>query len=86
MSAIDSCIGHDIFMGLVSSHGQQFEREKPIAAKRVGLKQEKNPGMCNSHYRFLVMPKMKHVDKAGIEQAMRESGEYDESEISNIWG
>jgi hypothetical protein len=62
--------------------------EKPIAAKRVGLNPIKDPDlkMHPALYRFLIMPKSKHADKTGIEEAMTNSKKFTPEQIKAIWG
>lgn len=75
----------EINFGLIPVNEDQIVKEKVIRAPRVGLNSTKNPEMWNKYYRFLVMPKQKHADKAGIIEAMK-SQDFTEAERNNIWG
>lgn len=71
--------------GLIPVTNGQLEFEQPICAPRVGLNREKDSGMMDNYYRFLIMPKQKHVEKTRIADAMREQG-FSDNDIKQIWG
>lgn len=72
--------------GLIPAEKDQFKREDPIAAPRVGLNPKTDIDMFEKNYRFLIMPKKQHADKTKIAEAMKGSRKYTQNEINNIWG
>jgi len=72
--------------GLVQDVNKIIAYEAPISAPRVGLNvKEDIEDMNGKNYRFLVMPKKKHIDKEKIAKAMKEQN-YTDVQIRNIWG
>ena len=77
---------HEIPFGLDPAQANSLEFEEPIAARRVGLNKDKDPNMFDALYRFLIMRKSKHADKAGIAKAMTDSGMNPDDKKTGIWG
>jgi len=71
--------------GLVPVNGNDFIKENPIAAPRVGLNPQRDKEKYEAFYRYIVMPKEKHVEKSKIADGMKQQG-YKEKEINEIWG
>lgn len=72
-------------LGLIPDAENSIEREKPIAAPRIGLNPKHDQVFYEKNYRFLVMPKKKHGEKTRIWEAMEKSG-YSKEQCDNIWG
>lgn len=82
---IDNVCHQSFSFGLVRDHKKIINREKPIAAPRIGLNKTNDPAMEKELYRFIVMPKKRHDEKTRIAEAMKLQG-YSESKIKEIWG
>lgn len=81
----DGIYNYDTSWGLEPITFWHFDKEKPIAAPRVGLNPTKDPDMAKRLYRFIVMRKFEHKEKGKILQSMIEQG-YSEEEANEIWG
>ena len=60
--------------GLTPDTNGLLNYERVFKAPRVGLNPEKDKESFNQNYRFLIMPKQKHLDKTSIAEAMRKQG------------
>lgn len=85
LSSITSVYYNTFALGLIPDKEKIIQREKPIAAPRVGLNSKNDSTMHDKLYRFLVMPKMQHAEKTNIAEAMKQQ-RFTDIEINNIWG
>ena len=85
LGSLTSVYYNTFALGLISDKEKSIQKEKPIAAPRVGLNSKTDPTMHEKLYRFLVMPKMQHAEKTNIVEAMKQQG-YTDEEVNNIWG
>lgn len=74
----------NLSFGLVRANSTEFEMEEPIAAPRVGINPKKDKAFYEAFYRFLIMPKEKHIDKTRIAEGMKLQ-KYSDEEIKKIW-